>query len=198
VLVGKAMSSLYEFYNKRYCPAKVAGHFIKDEYQFYFKSTKSKLRYCVEGIYHEENFFALKYYCKTHKLSKNKYSIHTNTFEANKIIDSCLQAIPLLIDIHPDCSFVAVGARSIKSESAEPAQNNRRYKIYCQKLMNIFGSNNDYVMIMLPDISGMALIYVKDLDFSTLRTRRRAIRQRIAKIKKVVLDCYEDIQILEI
>ena len=57
------MSDVYPFYNIRTCPAKVAGHSIKEEYQFYFKSTKSKLKYCVQAVNHSEDFFAIKFYC---------------------------------------------------------------------------------------------------------------------------------------
>lgn len=192
------MDDVYKFYNKRVCPAKVAGHFIRDEHHFYFKSTKSNLKYCVEAVNHSENFFAIKFYCTAHKLSKNKYSLHTNTFEAYKVINSCVQVIPELLEIYPTASFVAVGSRSIIDESVEPTSNNRRYKIYCKKLLNAYENSENYVLIMLPDVSGMALVYVGDLIGESIRVKRTQIKRRISKIKDVVLECYEDIQIIEI
>lgn len=192
------MEDVYKFYNKRVCPAKVAGHFIRDEYHFYFKSTKSNLKYCVEAVNHSENFFAIKFYCTAHKLSKNKYSLHTNTFEAYKVINSCVQVIPELLKIYPKSSFVAVGSRSIIDDSIEPTSNNRRYKIYCKKLLTAFENRDDYLLIMLPEISGMALVYVGDLLGETIRNKKAKIRYRINKIKDVVLSCYEDIQIVEL
>ena len=189
------MDNSYEFYNRRICPAQIAGHFIKEEYNFYFKSKKSNLKYCVQAVNHSENFFAIKFYCTAHKLSKNKYSLHTNTFEPYTIINSCIQVIPELQKISPTSSFVAVGSRSIIDQSVEPTQNNRRYKIYCKKLLNSFNDSADYVMIMLPDVSGMGLIYVGDVKNQSLRIQKTEIKRRIQKIKEVVLDCYEEIQI---
>lgn len=193
-----SMSDVYPFYNIRTCPAKVAGHSIKEEYQFYFKSTKSKLKYCVQAVNHSEDFFAIKFYCTSHKLSKNKYSLHTNTFEVFKIIDSCLQVIPILIAKHPGSSFVAVGSRSIIDDIVEPTANNRRYQLYRQKLIDFFGDREDYLMIMLPDMSGLASIYVGDQTGLSLRRKQQQRKFKISKIKKVVLDCYDDIQNIEI
>ena len=192
------MIDVYPFYNIRKCPAKVAGHSIKEEYRFYFKSSKSKLKYCVKAVNHSENFFAIKFYCTAHKLSKNKYSLHTNTFEAVKIVDTCLQIVPELIAKHPNSSFVAVGSRSIIADNVEPTANNRRYRLYCQKLMRFFGESEDYVMIMIPDMSGMALVYVGDQTGLSLRVKNQQTKHKVNKIKKVVLDCYDGIQNIEI
>ena len=73
-----SMSDVYPFYNIRTCPAKVAGHSIKEEYQFYFKSTKSKLKYCVQAVNHSEDFFAIKFFF--YKLSgfRNKSVFNIN------------------------------------------------------------------------------------------------------------------------
>ena len=145
-----------------------------------------------------EDFFAIKFYCTSHKLSKNKYSLHTNTFEVFKIIDSCLQVIPILIAKHPGSSFVAVGSRSIIDDIVEPTANNRRYQLYRQKLIDFFGDREDYLMIMLPDMSGLASIYVGDQTGLSLRRKQQQRKFKISKIKKVVLDCYDDIQNIEI
>lgn len=179
----------YKIYNTRKCPAENAGHSIKEEFEFYFKSTKSKLKYCVQAIYHEGDFFALKYYCKTHKDSKRRYSITTNTNEPYKIIRSCIQVIPILQQNYPTASFVAVGARSIYGDNIEDVQNTIRFRLYYRMLYNLFSQYEDFILMSLPEVSGLGIIYVKDL------LREDYILERFNKIKEVVHNSYNDIHI---
>lgn len=55
-----------------------------------FKSTKSKITYIVRVEKYMYNIYAVKFYPKKYKDSKNKYRIATNTFEPRRIINTCI------------------------------------------------------------------------------------------------------------
>lgn len=186
----------YPISNKRKCPAEKAGHSIREEYQFYFKSTKSNLRYCIEAVYHAEDFFAIKYYCKNHKVSKNRYSLATNTHEPYKILRTCIQVIPLLQRTHPNASFVAVGSRSISANRIEPAEATVRFRLYYNLVFQYFSVYDHFFITQIPDISGIGLLYIKDIvDAPPHFSNNKVLIKRIQEIKAVVLECYDDIHI---
>lgn len=190
------MSDFYHIYNTRRCPAEKAGHSIKEEYQFYFKSTKSNLTYCIEAVYHKANFFAVKYYCKAHKNSKNRYSLLTNTHEPYKILRSCIQIIPILQEKYPSSSFVAVGARSISSGKIEEPENTIRFQLYYKMIFNLFSQYPGFLLTRIPEVSGIGIICVKDiLEHTTEFARKKLLITRTNSIREVVLECYDDIHI---
>ena len=55
-----------------------------------FKSTKSNLVYLIRVERYEHNMYAVKFYQKNHRLSPKKYQILSNTFEARRIIYTCM------------------------------------------------------------------------------------------------------------
>ncbi|MGH1520593.1 hypothetical protein [Chryseobacterium sp. JK1] len=187
----------YKIYNYRGCPAEKAGHSIKEGFEFFFKSTKSNLKYCIEAIYHEGDFFAIKYYCKIHRDSKRKYSIPTNTHEPYKIIRSCIQIMPILQKKYPTASFVAVGARSISGDTIENAQNTIRFRLYYKMVYQMFNQYEDFILMQLPEVSGIGIVFVNDIYSDPQKTLSptKHIVERVGKIKKIVQESYDEIHI---
>ncbi|GEM_PF-2083231 len=185
----------YPITNKRICPAYTAGPSVLKEYEFYFKSERSKLRYCIGADYHEGDFFAVKYYCKSHKLSKNKYSLATNSHEPFKILRTCLQVIPELRKDFPTASFVAVGARAVSGNRIENPDKTIRYQLYDRLLFNQFSQFTDFMIARVPEISGLAVIFSGDIKDEPPRQQKRVLLERTEKIKSVVLQCYNDIHL---
>jgi len=184
----------YDIYNSRTCPATIAGHSIKETYEFYFKSEKSNLRYTIEATYHEGNFFAVKFYCKAHKLSKNKYSLQTFTNEPFKIMWTCTQVIPKLMEKYPECSFVALGARSIEENRIEDAMDTMRFQMYKRHVFNQFGDK--FVILDVPENSGIALINIeKHLTEYDEKKFTKDILRNVLKIKEIIRVCYDNIHI---
>lgn len=191
----------YKIYNERTCPAVKAGHSVKDTYEYYFRSDKSKLIYVIEATYHEGNFFAVKFFCKSHRFSKNKYSLQTRTDEPFKIMWTCTQVLPKLIEQYPQCSFVAIGARSISGKKIEDPQDTIRFKMYKRHIFNLF-KDNQYILLDIPENSGIAMVNIEDAASKYLETQDDKVFQTaalkiIAKIKTVIVDCYDDIHIPE-
>jgi hypothetical protein len=70
--------------------------------------------------------YAVKFYQKNHRLSPKKYQILSNTFEARRIIYTCMNIMFLLYKKNPRASFGFIGA-NCENESQE---NTKRYRVY--------------------------------------------------------------------
>jgi hypothetical protein len=70
--------------------------------------------------------YAVKFYQKNHRLSPKKYQILSNTFEARRIIYTCMNIMFLLYKENPRASFGFIGA-NCENESQE---NTKRYRVY--------------------------------------------------------------------
>lgn len=180
-------NNCYEFSRMRKRPAEIAGHFIKDTYEFIFKSTNSNHKYIVEATYHQENFFAVKFFCFAHRYSSKKYNIQTYTNEPYAIVRTCLSVFPILIEKFPNASFVAIGARSITPENLlEPADNTIRYRFYYRALYNEFYQHPNYQVYNVNENSSIALLNIEGLSDDE-------IDGKIKSIKNVVISCYDNI-----
>lgn len=189
----------YKLYNERRCPALVAGHSVKHTYEYYFRSEKSKLVYIIEATYHEGNFFAVKFFCKNHRFSKNKYSLQTKTDEPFKIMWTCTQVLPKLMSKYPNVSFVAIGARSIAGKKIEDMQNTIRFKMYKRHIFNLY-KEDQYILLDIPDNSGIAMVNIEEASSIYYKTKdikqfQNTALKSIAKIKSVIIECYDDIHI---
>lgn len=91
-----------------------------------FKSTKSNLSYLVRVERYEHNMYAVKFYQKNHQLSPRKYQILSNTFEARRIIYTCMNVMYALYKENPCASFGFIGANC----ENEGIANTKRYRVY--------------------------------------------------------------------
>lgn len=91
-----------------------------------FKSTKSKLTYLVRVERYEHNMYAVKFYQKNHRLSPKKYQILSHTFEARRIIYTCMNVMFSIFRENPRASFGFIGANCENESEA----NTKRYRVY--------------------------------------------------------------------
>jgi len=164
--------SVYRIYNeKTFYPVELGIKEIKETYNFYFKSEKSNLKYVVEATYHEENFYAIKFYAKTHANSKRRYSLSTNTYEPFRIIHTCMQVLPRLLKLHNGASFVAIGSRTMTIERIENIENTVRFRMYRRYLG--YTIINGFVVSYSSENSGIALINVNDMDLESVEDQTK-------------------------
>jgi hypothetical protein len=150
------------------------GERIKCVHLFTFKSSKKnyRYRYIIEAEVFDIEFIAIKFYQKNHKLSKKKYQTLTNANEVRNIVNSCLQVIPILLQIYPNHSFGAVGSRAIsEDEKFESEKKNQRFVIYRAIMLKKFKEDKRFAFVESEDNSAFAIINlsklarIEDLEF---------------------------------
>lgn len=151
---------------------------------FKFNSPVTKYHYIVRAEYHEEDFFALKFYCKKDRRSDYKYSKIVNKGDVFNILITCLKAVPFILQDYPTASFGFVGARSIDKASKrfEPYSNTQRYKVYSQLVKTKVGQVT-FKHIKYDDISGYLLINRNAANFT----------DKEALVKYMIAQTYVDI-----
>jgi hypothetical protein len=117
-----------------------SAHLFTFIYKFY--SPITKYHYILRAEYHEEDVFAIKFYCKKDKTSKYKYNKIVNKGDIGNILITCITVIPLLLKIHPNASFGFAGARTIdnRSKKVEGYSNNQRFRTYSYVISSKIGT----------------------------------------------------------
>lgn len=105
-----------------------------------FKSTKSNLVYIVRVEEYEYNIYAVKFYQKSHSLSKNKYRIMTNTNEPRRIINTCVNIMLTVYQKNEKASFGFVGANGFD----EDISYTKRYRVYSRIIATYFSDEHFY------------------------------------------------------
>lgn len=106
-----------------------------------FKSTKSKITYIVRVEKYMYNIYAVKFYPKKYKDSKNKYRISTNTFEPRRIINTCINIMLSIYEKDPIASFGFIGANGLNENSTNCT---KRYRVYSRMMATYFSSELFY------------------------------------------------------
>lgn len=105
-----------------------------------FKSTKSNLVYIVRVEEYEYDIYAVKFYQKSHSLSKNKYRIMTNTNEPRRIINTCVNIMLTVYQKNKKASFGFVGANGFD----EDISYTKRYRVYSRIIATYFSDEHFY------------------------------------------------------
>lgn len=105
-----------------------------------FKSTKSNLVYIVRVEEYEYNIYAVKFYPKSHSLSKNKYRIMTNTNEPRRIINTCVNIMLTVYQKNKKASFGFVGANGFDEDTSYT----KRYRVYSRIIATYFSDEHFY------------------------------------------------------
>lgn len=187
----------YDFRNRT--TQKSQDEFIKCIHLFVFKSTKSNLTYIIEAEVHKYiPFIAIKFYCKSHKLAQSKkYSYLTNTFEANRIVNTCLKVIPELLYKYPKYSFGAVGSRGIsQDEKIEPTAINQRYRVYSTLMFREFSQDVRFSFIESPENAGFILLNIEDFAGLEISEMNDKINIKYYEIADILIKYYNEIHIL--
>lgn len=105
-----------------------------------FKSTKSNLVYIVRVEKYRYNIYAVKFYQKNHRLSKDKYRILTNTYEPRRIINTCINIMLSIYKKDPKASFGFIGANNLD----EDVNCTKRYRVYARIVATYFSDTYFY------------------------------------------------------
>lgn len=105
-----------------------------------FKSTKSNLVYIVRVEEYQYNIYAVKFYQKSHSLSKDKYRIMTNTNEPRRIINTCINIMLTVYQKNKKASFGFVGANGFN----EDINYTKRYRVYSRIIATYFSDEYFY------------------------------------------------------
>ena len=153
-----------KFIQKQTCQDE-SGHLFTLIYKFY--SPKTKYHYVIRAEYHEQDVFAVKFYCKKDKRSSNKYSKIVNRGDIGNILITCAKVVPLLLEEYPTACFAFAGARSIDPifKKVEPFTNTQRFLIY-KKIAAIKFGPKTFAHIPYETISSYLLVnrYYKDIN----------------------------------
>lgn len=124
---------------KRNCTDNSA-HLFTIVFKFY--SPVTKYYYILNADYHEEDVFAIKFYCVKDKRSNYKYNKIVNKGDIGNIFITCAKVVPLLLQEYPNASFGFCGARSVDSRlrKVEDYSNNQRFRIYKNIVSLKFGT----------------------------------------------------------
>lgn len=100
---------------------------LKCTLQYRFKSTKSGHTYIVRVEKYHSHIYCLKFFDKSVSLSKNKFSLRTNTFEPRTIFYTLYHIMIDVLRRDNKASFFFIGAEDEKDELGIAT---RRYRIY--------------------------------------------------------------------
>jgi hypothetical protein len=152
---------LYKGYNIRFiqkerCKDKSAH---LETYIFKFFSSKTQYHYIIRAELHEEEIFAVKFYCKKDRKSDFKYTKVVNRGDLGNIVISCLKVIPYLLQKFPGASFGFIGARGYDPEKKvyEQIEITQRFRIWTYIVTKKIG-HVLFRHIQYPSISGYLLL----------------------------------------
>lgn len=144
------------FIQKEGCRDETAHLF---SYVYKFHSPITGYHYILRADYHEEDVFAIKFYCKKDKRSTYKYSKIVNKGDLGNILITCAKAVPLLLQQFPTASFGFMGARTLDKASGkvESYAHTQRFRVYSNIVALKFGKVT-FEHIEYPEVSGYILI----------------------------------------
>ena len=145
-----------KFIQKKPCRDESA-HLFTIVFKFY--SPVTKYFYVLHADYHDEDIFAIKFYCKKDKRSKYKYSKLVNRGDVGNILITCLKVLPLLLPQYPTASFSFVGSRTLDpvSQKLESYINNQRFRMYVYIVAKKIGVQT-FTHLQYEHISGYVLL----------------------------------------
>lgn len=127
------MFDSYYRFSHRTSYSKVDGGLLKVHVFAFFG--KGNHRYIVDVEEYKNAFFAVKFYLKAHKNSKNKFSLMTGFGDEKRILGTCVQIMLVIQKRNPMASFGFVAANIIN----ESDNCNKRFRVY-KEIMRAFFS----------------------------------------------------------
>ena len=104
--------------------------------QYRFKSSKSNHTYIVRVERYIKHSYCLKFFDKANKLSDNKFSLRTSTFEPRTIFYTLFNIMLDVLKKDPKASFFFIGAND---EKDEPGVATRRFRVYVRFVLSTIG-----------------------------------------------------------
>lgn len=156
-------------------------------YKFFCED--SKVHYIVRAEYHEENVFAIKFYCKQHRKSKYKYNKLMNVHNYSglmKILNTCILVVIKILEQFPSANLALSSARSIdfshRVKLVEDLPENQRYRVYTELIKKRIG-NKTFTHYKFPKYSSYLLVNNKAKDISKKKDL----------IKKMFVETYNEL-----
>jgi len=91
-------------------------------------------QYIVEVEQYDDQFYAIKFFLKSHRLSANRYSLTTQFFDAGRVIATCLQIMKYFYERNPQASFGFVASPLLHENKALT----KRFRVYRRIMENVF------------------------------------------------------------
>lgn len=153
-------------------------------YIYKFYSPKTKLIYILTADYHDNDFFAIKFYAKKDKRSDNKYSKIINKGDVGNILITCAKVIPILLKKYPKASFGFICSRTIDfyANKVEGHRKNQRFRLYTYHIPQMIGYKT-FKHIAYKNASSYVLLNREIPDLILLEKR----------IKDMIIKTYPDI-----
>lgn len=96
--------------------------------------------YIVRVERYKYDVYAVKFYQKSHQLSKNKYRLMTNTNEPRRIINTCVNIMLSIYEANKNASFGFIGSNGI----GESVCCTKRYRVYSRLMATYFSEKLFY------------------------------------------------------
>lgn len=115
-------------------------------YRHIFSFDVNSDRFIVHIDQLENAFYGIKFFPKSHRLSRQKFNVIINKYswaEFAKILRTCVEIMFKFLKANPCASFGFIGSHSIVEDFEEPLDNTQRFGIYTY-LMPIFFSTNTF------------------------------------------------------
>lgn len=138
-------------------------HIKVREFLYRFK-TESNHVYFIQVEEFVNKLFAVKFYAKDHRLSRNKYKLLTNKNnikEARSIILTCIHVGFILLNDFPKHSFAFIGCPKYGSD--ETYYDNQRFRVY-NRFVTTFIDAKKFRCYTDPKYSTCLLINEKSID----------------------------------
>lgn len=141
------------FYNFKFiCTNNVNKKgFVKDHI-FTFTNAK-KERFQANLHEYDIGLFAVKFYAKKHRYSRDRFSLKTNNGDAITVLKTMVAIILYALKQYPNHSFCFIGNAS----DGESVNQTKRFKVY-KKLMQRYFSPNNFSHNNNPEISFYSMI----------------------------------------
>lgn len=129
----------YHFVQRVDDPSISQNSFLKYKLLYSFKSPKSHQWYWVWVEVYMHNMYAVKFHLKSHRDSRNKYSIMTGLNEPRAVVNTCVAIMLEIAAIDSHASFGFIGAASESEDEA----NTKRFRFY-KRLMATYFSKAEF------------------------------------------------------
>lgn len=127
----------YRFVQRVEEPIISEESFLKYKLLYTFKSSKSHQWYWVWIEVYERDFYAVKFHLKSHRYSRDKYSIMTGLNEARPVIMTCIAIMQEIADVNPHASFGFIGANM----QNETVYYTKRFQVYSRIMATYFSKD---------------------------------------------------------
>lgn len=111
------------------------------EHLYIYRFNTHQYPYLVEIERYPFHIYAIKFYRRNHKNSKQRYNILSNENKCSRIVGTCFSIFMDIYSKNPYASFGFVGSQTVDNlgNFIEETNETKRFKVYRQAVRNYFG-----------------------------------------------------------